>query len=383
MSGNKRGFDHLSMDGGPAKRTRTSQGGDIRTIQPLALGVALGNHPTYTPNVPASIPLPTPGPPPTQMPMATSPENLTLDMPSATPAANLSPFGATYHHTGAPHPYTTRYTKFCGLRIGSNPLEHFNIKIPENMSKEAASELKAKWDAELQRQKENPPALPPSQVQQLPPKAHLGEPMPYPADGTPEEQRRVTAWNDWLSKKTQSVDRQRNNQAAKKSRETRIESLNVTRAMLNDTAAERDWLRLKVLQLGGDLEDWDGLDQNSKNRIVEVISVRVKECEVKTIEEKKREEAKKRAERNRVRQEAMRNRPTMPPIPPHPHPHPQAQMQPHQQTQSQQMMSSMQSPGLQSVAEGSPETASFFSPQGGMGMDDGGFLGNMDFLGTP
>lgn len=351
MSANKRGFEDQGSESYGEKRTRSAHGSDIRSIAPMALDMALGGQPGYNTNMPSNLALPMPLP--QQAPTNTSPENLTLDTPIAPSAPSYSPFGATYHHSGASNAYTARFTNLCGMRIGNTPFEHVNISIPENMSKEDAATLKAKWDAELQLQKINCPALPRSNVPELPPKEHIGDPLPFPQDGTLEEQQQVTSWNDWLSTETQRVDRSRNNQAAKKSRETRIEALERSRNMLNHAAAERDWLRLKLIQQGGDPGEWDEMDQNLKDRIVEVIEQRVKESDQRLSEEKKKEEAKKRAERTRKRQESQRNRGVQ-----------------------------NARPAVQNLAT-SPDTVGFFSPEGGIGVDHGAFLGNLDFLGTP
>lgn len=306
MPSNKRGSDGSGAEHEQVKRTRNTQGSDIRAITPMALNMALGNHPTYTPNMHPTLALPTPIV--EQAPLSTSPENLTLDLPSMPTATTYTPFASTYHHSGAPHPYATRYSNMCGMRIGNTPFEHVNINIPDDMSKEDAAALKAKWDSELERQKQTVPALPPSNVPELPVKVHAGVPVPFPHNGTVQEQRRATEYNDWLSAQTQRIDRERNNKAAKKSRETRLESLDRTRTMLNDAAAERDWLRLKLLQRGGDPGEWDAMDVNLKRRLVEVVEQRVKEKDQHQVELKKRDEAKKRAERTRAKQETINNR---------------------------------------------------------------------------
>lgn len=212
-----------------------------------------------------------------------------------------SPFGLSYQYNACGNTNSRPQVRRCGLKIGNIAFEDAKLSIPQEGSAEQQESIKLKWQNELQRQEENPPALPRSQVPDLPPKSTLIEFHNVPDDATEEEKERIRLTNRVLAQESQRIDRERNNQAAKKSRETRLEALHNTRVMLNDKAAECDWLRLKLIQLGGDTSDWDTMDGFVKSRIVEKIAERVTACDQIIAEEKKREEQRKRAERTKAR----------------------------------------------------------------------------------
>ena len=348
-----------------------AQGYDLRALNNEALSVALGQHPSYTQNIynnhissTSLNPMNTISSTQNIKSTLALPLPLTLPQrPQQTPTMNPSAFGSTYHHSGSDQAYPTRATKLCGMRLGNTPLEHIGIQVPAGTAPGAATELKGKWNTEIERQKANPPALPRSQVNQLPPKVHVGDPVPFPHNGSEQEKQQAQEWNDWLSSETQRVDRERNNRAAKKSRETRLEALQRTRRMLNEAAAERDWLRLKLIQLGGDPTDWDDMDENLKGRIVEIIESRVKASDQQLEQERKQEDARRRAARTRQRQGGQR----------------------FVTTASVEVQSASQvTQPAQEDSQGAVEAQAFhFDPTAGSQADDNSYLGDMSFLGSP
>lgn len=219
-------------------------------------------------------------------------------------ASSISPYGPAYHHnvagaqTGARQRLSSRR---CGLRIGDVPLEDANLALPQDRPPNEVQRIRAQWQVELQRQEASPPALPPSTVPPLPPKETLEEYHEVPEAATEAEKDHVRSMNCAIAAQSQKIDRERNNQAAKKSRVTRLEKLHNTRIILNEKAAECDWQRLKVIQLGGDPTEWDKLADRVKQRLVSKIEARVTACDQLVAEEKKREEQRKRTERTRVR----------------------------------------------------------------------------------
>jgi hypothetical protein len=215
----------------------------------------------------------------------------------------ISPYSAAYHGS-LPANVTRSTTTRSGLKIGPLSLEQAQLAIPAHLSSADKAALKTRLQEELNRQRDHAPALPRSQVPGLPPKEFMPEYKKIDEHATPQEKARIRTYNARISKELQRIDRQRNNQAAKKSRETRLEALRLTRDMLNRKAAECDWLRLKVLQLNGDPADYDNLADQTKRRLVEVVETRVREIDQKYAEEKKQAESRKRAERTRQRAEA-------------------------------------------------------------------------------
>lgn len=217
----------------------------------------------------------------------------------------VSPYAPTYHHN-APGTQPTRhqYSQRCGLRLGEVPFEDVKLSLPQDKLAQEQQAIKRKWQRELQRQEANPPALPPSRIPPLPPKEALEEYHEVPEGATEDEKQRIRERNNVIAEQSQKIDRERNNQAAKKSRITRLEKLTNTREILNKKAAECDWMRLKVIQLGGDVAEWDNLEDRFKGRIVAKVQERVNACDQQLAEEKKREEQKKRAQRTRARIQA-------------------------------------------------------------------------------
>lgn len=235
-----------------------------------------------------------------------SPQELTV-RPAATignvsMATGISPYASTYHHhTTGNQPQRQRYARRCGLRIGDVPLEDAKLALPQDKSSQEQQAIRAKWQSELQHQESYPPALPPSQVPPLPPKEILDDYLEVPDGATEEEKVQVRARNMDIAAQSQKIDRERNNQAAKKSRVTRLEKLHNTRILLNEKAVECDWMRLKVIQLGGDVGEWDTVEDRVKQRMISKVQERVTASDQQTAEERKQEEQRKRAERTRTR----------------------------------------------------------------------------------
>lgn len=190
------------------------------------------------------------------------------------------------------------------LRTDSCSLGDLRLEIPAGL---VAAELSRRNEAlriEIDFHKSHPPILPPSKVEDLPPKPFIEDFVRIPEDATAEERRDMEAQNNRIAARHQLVDRQRNNQAAKKSRQARLESLWNTRELLNAKSAECFWFRMKVVALGGSTEEWDQVPANVKARLVKEIASRVENKEKQAADERKAEEAKKRADRNKRRAEA-------------------------------------------------------------------------------
>lgn len=138
------------------------------------------------------------------------------------------------------------------LCMGSVPLSELGLGIPSHLSPAQQRTISRRLSAELHRQERNPPALPASNVPDLPPKEMHPQYAEVPDDADDGGVERIFAYNNEVSQVAQRIDRERNNQAAKKSRETRLEALANLRAMLDGAVAELWWLRLRMIQTGGD-----------------------------------------------------------------------------------------------------------------------------------
>lgn len=175
-------------------------------------------------------------------------------MAFADAAADPSGQGTAHGHTRQ-NPTVDHRTLRSGLRIGTIPIEDVGLRVPANVDPKVQASVRTRMERELRRQEANPPALPPSTVKSLPPKEMAREYREIPDDASEELKCEVRAYNNLISQEIQRIDRERNNQAAKKSRETRLECLRVTREMLNLATAQNAWLRLRMIQMGGAPEE--------------------------------------------------------------------------------------------------------------------------------
>ena len=198
-----------------------------------------------------------------------------------------------------------------GLTLGGSSLEEAGIAMPNHLNSNERQQLIKSLAEELKMQVQSPPVLPRSQIPDLPPKPHVGDFLDPNVAATEEAQRASVSFNNQLATISQRVDRQRNNQAAKKSRETRVEALNNAKSMLNQKAAEINWLRLKVITLGGQPDEWHSIPQGIKDVAVAEIKELVHKEEAKEAERKKRAEAKKRIDRNKMKAVARIRRATI------------------------------------------------------------------------
>lgn len=193
------------------------------------------------------------------------------------------------------------------LRMGSCSLDEMLLAIPHGLASAEHSRRKDALQHEIDFQERNPPILPPSQVRDLPPKPFIPDFLKFPDSISDSERLQIETRNNEIAAEHQKIDRQRNNQAAKKSRQARLEALSNTRVLLNEKTVECAWFRMKVLALGGNTADWGLVPAGVRTRLIKEIDGRVKIVEGEVADVKKREEAKKRADRNRRRAEAKKD----------------------------------------------------------------------------
>ncbi|KAM0449001.1 hypothetical protein ACHAO4_007957 [Trichoderma viride] len=213
-----------------------------------------------------------------------------------------------FHPQEASRAHPSRsWTSSPALRIGSCSLDEMLLMIPHGLASAELVRRKDDLRYEIDFQERNPPVLPPSKVKDLPPKPYIQEFHKFPEGISDHERLEIESRNNEIAAEHQKIDRQRNNQAAKKSRQARLEALNSTRVLLNEKTAECAWFRMKVLALGGNTADWNNVPAGVKTRLIKEIDGRVKTIETEAADAKKREEAKKRADRNRRRAEVKKD----------------------------------------------------------------------------
>ncbi|PNP41743.1 hypothetical protein TGAMA5MH_06336 [Trichoderma gamsii] len=213
-----------------------------------------------------------------------------------------------FHPQEASRAHPSRsWTSSPALRMGSCSLDEMLLTIPHGLASAELIRRKDDLRYEIDFQERNPPVLPPTKVKDLPPKPIIPDFHKFPEGISDHERLEIESRNNKIAAEHQKIDRQRNNQAAKKSRQARLEALNNTRVLLNEKTAECAWFRMKVLALGGNTADWNNVPAGVKTRLVKEIDSRVKTIDMEAADVKKREEAKKRADRNRRRAEVKKD----------------------------------------------------------------------------
>lgn len=185
------------------------------------------------------------------------------------------------------------------MTVGSFPLTDAHLPIPATLPADEVYRRKEICYAESKIQTANPPVLPESQVPNLPEKPFLVEYAVIPPDATAEVRERLEKANVERGQENTRIDRERNNQAAKKSRNQRLESLDNAQAMLLEKTAECYWLRLRLGCEGVDASNaWGAVPKIVKDGIRAQISRDIDRIENERKEVKKAEEARKRKARH-------------------------------------------------------------------------------------
>ncbi|KAK0388640.1 hypothetical protein NLU13_4883 [Sarocladium strictum] len=190
------------------------------------------------------------------------------------------------------------------LEMAGFPLKEVGLGLRLDLDEDDAKARSKALDGEIEIQKRNPPVLPRSDVPELAPKTAVHVLLPVPAGATAEERQQIELQNNEIALLNKAKDRERNNQAAKKSRELRIESLERTRDMLIESTAELNWLRLRLIASGDReaLAVWESLRSSGMvERIAQNVRTRVDIVENKRYEEKKRKDSIARVSLNKSR----------------------------------------------------------------------------------
>ncbi|KAK7422242.1 hypothetical protein QQX98_001765 [Neonectria punicea] len=244
---------------------------------------------TYRPNnMSLVLPQQASTPPPAIPPFGVS----ALNLPSShiSPASLVSPPNSRIDRSHAPH-----------VSVGGFPAEAASLVIPGNLTPNEFHRRANEMERELAYQRANPPALPKSDIPELPEKPPSEPWRRFPNNVTPEQRRAIEAENNRIATTNQRIERERNNQAAKKSRMKRLEALERTRRILNDRSAECDWWRLKAMSLGASVSEWDNLPDEIKMNMVDEIKDRVQAMDSLLEEDKRDQETRRRTARNKAR----------------------------------------------------------------------------------
>ncbi|PHH76598.1 hypothetical protein CDD83_4236 [Cordyceps sp. RAO-2017] len=189
------------------------------------------------------------------------------------------------------------------IMVAGHTLSELLLDTIPHMNTDRARQTKEHVADELEYQRQNPPALPPSQVADLPPKEDLPDYCAFP-DGVNDSARlEIEKKNNRIAAMAQKVDRQRNNMAAKKSRALRLESLDMYRKLYITATAMIRYYRLSNVLMGYDPNMWERMPQNIRDDLVASAMRDAEAVENTRAEIKKQDEARKRAQRVRAKNE--------------------------------------------------------------------------------
>jgi hypothetical protein len=193
------------------------------------------------------------------------------------------------------------------MTMGGIPLKSVGLGLPLGLGDQATRDRARDLERELDFQGRFPPCLPPSDVPELAPKSSSLVLLSIPEDASETERHVIESRNNDIAEINKANDRKRNNQAAKKSRELRIESLTRTKAMLIDTTAELNWCRMRLITSGDNaaLAIWEDMRRKGlTQRLTDEIRTRVEAVEFDREQEKKRRDSIARVTLNKERARA-------------------------------------------------------------------------------
>ncbi|RSM03964.1 hypothetical protein CEP52_007098 [Fusarium oligoseptatum] len=155
---------------------------------------------------------------------------------------------------------------FSGRNIAGYSFEKAGLTIPGIKSKTEYDKIMASVDFELAYQEANPPVLPPSKLKEM-----AAKPLPEAPYEIPEDNPRLAeilrAKNKQILEKGKLLDKERNNLAAKATRDRRNEIIDESRILLNDREAELNWWKLRAIVLGADPNEFKDLPGELKKAL--------------------------------------------------------------------------------------------------------------------
>jgi hypothetical protein len=183
--------------------------------------------------------------------------------------------------------------------IGSVSLTRANLGLNTNLTPSEIIRRFFMIDQELEEQVSRVPTLPPSTLAQQPPKEFVGA---YYRTIPDAQDPRLDAFVEYLNRplleKSKTIDLERNNIAAKGTRNRRDEALKKYRRLANDQQVELNWWRLKACSLGADPFDWDAVPQDAKQAMKDDMDNRVLKEEEKIAANEKKQKSQLHSLRN-------------------------------------------------------------------------------------
>ncbi|RMJ17385.1 hypothetical protein CDV36_002939 [Fusarium kuroshium] len=185
---------------------------------------------------------------------------------------------------------------FSERKIAGYSFEKAGLTIPGMKSKTEYDKIMASVDFELAYQEANPPVLPPSKLKEM-----AAKPLPEAPYEIPEDNPRLAeilrAKNKQILEKGKLLDKERNNLAAKATRDRRNEIIDESRILLNDREAELNWWKLRAIVLGADPNEFKDLPGELKKALLSVVEQRVAEGDAKRSEDSAKTKSKRQSTR--------------------------------------------------------------------------------------
>ncbi|KAG6016759.1 hypothetical protein E4U43_003160 [Claviceps pusilla] len=153
----------------------------------------------------------------------------------------------------------------------------------------------------LEHLTENPPVLPENTIEEMQPKQVFPDYVKLADDASKAELRAAELINNEIAAESLRVDRERNNEAAKRSRRLKNENLDNANKLLVQNALHIAWLEAQLSAMGGRPEAFDSINPNIKQRLHAKIRENRDSFYEKRKKEKNKRDTKKRSEHNRKR----------------------------------------------------------------------------------
>ncbi|KAJ4205153.1 hypothetical protein NW767_003943 [Fusarium falciforme] len=189
-----------------------------------------------------------------------------------------------------------RQPDWSGRKIAGYPFEKAGLTIPDVESEADYDKIITSIDFELAHQEANPPVLPPSELKEM-----AAKPLPEAPYEIPEDNPRLAeilrAKNKQILEKGKMLDKERNNLAAKATRDRRNEVIFQSRVLLNDREAELNWWKLRAITLGAQPNEFRDLPDELKKAILSVVEQRVSEGDAKRSEDSAKSKSQRQSTR--------------------------------------------------------------------------------------
>ncbi|KAF4966193.1 hypothetical protein FSARC_6077 [Fusarium sarcochroum] len=183
--------------------------------------------------------------------------------------------------------------------VGGVSLENALLAPPAALPHQEVERRFALIDHELASQQAKAPILPPSTLAQQPPKEFVGATYRLPAGvNNPRLKAIIDDKNKRILEKGKQVDLERNNLAAKGTRNRRDESLTKFRRLVNDKEVELNWWRLKAIALGADPREWDVVPGSIKQTMTDDMDRKVRKADDLSAQTAKKRKSSQHSARN-------------------------------------------------------------------------------------